>query len=60
MKGQEHKLKMAGLQAKTQAEIVRAKVAQQKSHVDLQQTVLKSLLSNVGKPQNGTENDNGQ
>ena len=46
-KGQEHQLKMAGLQAKTQADIVKAKLDAQKAHQQMQQSVLQNLLASV-------------
>jgi hypothetical protein len=57
MKGQEHQMKLAGLKAKTEADIVKAKISVQKSQHDMQQSVLKQLLGSVrGPSENGNNN----
>lgn len=58
MKGEEHKIKMAGMQAKTQADIIKAKVDVQKAQQGMQMDVLKQLLSGVRGPSNGNGNEN--
>jgi hypothetical protein len=55
MKGQEHQMKMAGLAAQTQADIVKAKLDAQKAHQDAQASVLEHILKSVRGPQNGTQ-----
>ena len=55
MKGQEHQLQMQGLQAKTQADVVKAKLDIQKAHQSMQNDVLKQLLGGVRENGNGNE-----
>lgn len=53
MKGQEHQLKMQGLKAKTEADIIKAKVDVKKAEHGMQMDVLKHLLGGVRGNQNG-------
>jgi len=55
MKGQEHQLKLQGMAAKTQADVIKAKVDVQKAQQSMQMDVLKQLLGSVRQPTNGTQ-----
>ena len=56
MKQQDHQLKLQGLKAKTEADVIKAKVDVQKAQHGMQMDVLKHLLGGVRGNGNGEEN----